>query len=130
MNRKTIGRSEDNDGVFDHPSVAARHAYIDLAPDGTLFVSSHGHAPVFLIHGGQTIPARRFSLCVDDRVRLGELDVGLSELTGLFEPSDGARLHHRKAPPGTGSFSPRTPEPQSGTGSTPRRNPDTGHIEN
>ena len=132
MKRKTIGRSEDNDLVLDHPTIAARHAFIDLATDGTLFVSSNAHAPVDLIHGERTLPVKRLSLCAEDRVRLGELEIELSAITSLFEPSDGARLHHRKNFPIIGAYSPKTTRPQPGAdgGSAPRRNPDTGHIEN
>ena len=130
MISKSIGQQADSDLVLDHPSVAPQHALAELAGDGTLFVTSLGpHAPLFLLRGDHSLPVQRVCLCVDDRIRFGGEEIGLSRLTALFGPASGARLRHRKEPRTSGSIARESRADRADTSSSPRRNPDTGTIE-
>ena len=131
MISKTIGRQADNDLVLDHPSVAPRHAHAELASDGTVFVTGDGsHAPIFLVRGDRVLHVQRVCLCVDDRIRFGDQEIGLSQMTALFGPASGARLRHRRAPKAPGKLTRRAQVTEPGASKSPRRNPDTGTIEN
>ena len=129
MKRKTIGSSDDNELVLAHPSIAKVHAEIELANDGSIYVTSTGPAaPIWLLREGQRLRTRRICLSLDDRLMLGEQEIGLAQVTSLFEAASGARLRHRKEAPRTAVRSTK-PVEQTTPATSPRRNPVTGAIE-
>jgi hypothetical protein len=130
MKQKRIGTARENDLVLAQPSVADVHAYVELADDGSVYVSSAGaHAPLWLLRGDHRQRAQRICLSLDDRLILGNEEVAVARLTGLFEAADGARLRHRKEAPRPSRREPVNVVPAESNGA-PRRNPETGAIEN
>ena len=134
MSRKTIGSSTDNDLVLSHPSIAKRHATAELAEDGSVYVSSAGPAAeLWLLNGDLRQRVNRVCLCLGDRLLLGQEEIPLSRLTGLYETTAGVRLRQRQPAPARLRTPPSTAgskEASAGTASAPRRNPVTGAIEN
>ncbi len=130
---KTTGREPSCDLVLEHPSVSRTHARIELADDGRVFLldvdSSNG---TFLQRNDSWIRVKRVSLCSGDRIRLGEKDVSLEQLTAVFGKRSNARL-------GPKHFSLRQGTKQNGlfadwseptvSLNKPTRNPVTGRIE-
>ena len=130
MRRKTIGQSADNDLVLSQPSIELQHATVELADDGSIYVSSTGpQASIWLVRGTHRQRAQRVCLCLDDRLFLGQEEIPIARLTALFEATAGARLRHRKAAPGKPSTV-QAPAARTKRNTSPRRNPVTGAIEN
>lgn len=129
MTRKTIGRSDGNDLVLSYTGIAAHHADLELAADGTLTLSAADpDASIWLVRDRQRQRIQRAHLCLGDRFVFGEEEVPLPKLTGLFDAASGVRLRQRPELPATAA--PKQTDrvrsiPQHG----PRRNPDTGAIE-
>jgi predicted component of type VI protein secretion system len=130
MQDKTIGRSADCDLVIGHESLAALHARAELNPEGYILVSAEGpQCGLYLQRSDTWIRVQRVKLCVGDSVRLGACEIGLPRLSGLFDPAAGARLHPRPSAPPKQPAGLTRPQPPKTAETTPRRNPDTGKIE-
>jgi len=125
----TLGRDPECDLVIDHPSVAPRHAEVELNREGAIQVTSLGaHAVIRLERQSRRVQVQRAVLCVVDRLFVGEQEVPLARVSGLFGLQTGALLRPRPAAAPLVRTA-RTTEQPAGQGS-PRRNPTTGKIEN
>jgi hypothetical protein len=75
---------------------------------------------------------RQVTLCIGDRIRFGDMEVPLAQLTGIFGSRSGARLEARHFPyrPGNkNAASTARRKDQGPSVRNPRRNPKTGKIE-
>ena len=133
MMTKTCGREARCDLVLEHSTISRVHARIELAEDGRVSLEDNGSSNgVFLNRNGTWIRAKKITLCIGDRVRLGGIEVPLEQLTAVFGHRSNARLEPRH-------FSPRDGNMVTGPFATqpdeeplllrPRRNPVTGKIE-
>ncbi len=130
MQRKSIGRERDCDLVIADESVAAVHAWAELTSDGAIYVSSAQPENRFtLLRNDRKIPVQRTCLCVGDQLGFGGQVLALQRFSGLFGAAVGARLTPRPVGPKPLPKAQRNvPEvPQANL--PPRRNPDTGKIE-
>lgn len=84
--RWAIGSDPDSDLVLDHASVAPRHAVLTRERDGHLWLEAATERALDLYRNGQWLQAERLTLCAGDRVRAGERDLPLTELTALAGP--------------------------------------------
>ncbi len=97
--RLLLGRAADNDVVLDHPSVSARHARIDIEPDGT-YLTDLGST------NGSTLNGRRVTGSVElraqDEVHLGHCELRIED----FERGDlaPARSSSTEPPRASASF--------------------------
>ncbi len=133
MKLKTAGREPTCDLVLEDPTVSRVHVKIELADDGHVFLldadSSNG---TFLQRNDGWIRVKRVSLCIGDRIRMGEKEVSLEHLTAVFGKRSKARLGpkhfslRRRAK--QGGLSADWSEPESLL-HKPRRNLVTGRIE-
>jgi pSer/pThr/pTyr-binding forkhead associated (FHA) protein len=129
----TIGRNATCDLQLDHESVSGLHAQARLDPGHFLWVRDENSARgVHLGRNDGWVQARLICLCVGDRLRFGDVEVDLDNLTSLFGPDVDVRL--APAPEGTlfdariGRYTLRDPDKKP-TLSTPRRNVETGELE-
>jgi len=133
LNVKTIGRESSCDLVIKHTTVSRQHANAELAENGSVWVvdtdSSNG---VHLHRNNAWIPVRRMTLCVGDKIRFGDHEVPLQQLTAVFGKRAGIRLgeqHFSLRQGGKGSRRlSQWGEPES-LSQKPKRNPLTGQIE-
>ncbi len=129
MKTKTCGRDKQCDLVLDHPAVSRLHATIELAGDGRVWVADNdSRNGTFLQRNGAWIRIARVSLCVGDRIRLGDCEVPLERLTGVFGKHAGARLGEKRYLLRSGAAARDFANPGFSL-SKPRRNPITGKIE-
>jgi pSer/pThr/pTyr-binding forkhead associated (FHA) protein len=133
MKIKTCGREPSCDLVLEHPTVSRIHATIQLADNGLVSLEDNSSRNgMFLNRNDNWIRAKKVTLCIGDRIRLGEIEVPLEQLTTVFGGRSPARLEARHFPlkqvnNGTTPLAPgqdRAPSLQK-----PRRNPITGKIE-
>jgi pSer/pThr/pTyr-binding forkhead associated (FHA) protein len=133
MKSKTIGRDSSCDLILEHSGISRLHGRVELNENGLICLqdadSSNG---LFLKRNDSWIRIRKITLCIGDRIRFGELDVPLEQLTAVFGSHSKVRLEARhfqlrNTNKGTRSFA-----DLRDAGSLlqkPRRNPVTGKIE-
>jgi len=133
MKSKTIGREPKCDLVLDHAGISRCHARIELADDGLVCLQdADSRNGTFLSRNDSWIRARKVTLCIGDRIRFGEIEVPLDKLTAVFGNRSEVRLEERHFPPRTGNKAAGSPADRHAAGprlQKPRRNPDTGKIE-
>lgn len=130
---KTIGRETSCDLVIEDATVSRQHASIELAEDGSVWVadadSSNG---IFLHRNDAWIRFRKVTLCVGDRIRLGDYELPLQQLTAVFGKRANIRLGEQHFTLRQGGRGNRKvsgwDEPQNSL-QKPKRNPLTGQIE-
>lgn len=133
MKIKTCGREPSCDLVIEHPTVSRVHTRVELAADGLVSLNDNDSSNGMYLNRNDTwIRAKRITLCIGDRIRMGEVEVPLEQLTAVFGGRSKARLEARHFPLrqaniGTDPFvSGHDHEPSL---QKPRRNPVTGKIE-
>jgi len=133
LNAKTIGREAACDLVLEHTAASRTHARLELAEGGSLWVvDADSRNGTFLHRNDNWIRVRRVTLCVGDRIRFGDCEVPLQQLTAVFGTRAKIRLgakHFslRQGRQGSKSFA-GWDEPGPSL-QKPRRNPLTGQIE-
>lgn len=130
---KTIGREPSCDLVLEHSTLSRLHARIELGDDGLVSIHDAGSSNgVFLNRNDNWIRARKVTLCIGDRIRFGDMEVGLEKLTALFGKRATTRLEARRFPirHAKAIARPMSGQPDHGPSlQKPRRNPVTGKIE-
>jgi pSer/pThr/pTyr-binding forkhead associated (FHA) protein len=133
MKSKTAGREPSCDLVCEHATVSRFHARVELADDGFVsLVDTGSRNGTFLNRNDSWIRVRKITLCIGDRIRLGEHIVALEQLTAVFGSRSNARLEATHFPLRDGDMANRSFADLRDTGSMlrkPRRNPSTGKIE-
>lgn len=133
QDKRIIGRAAECDMVLDHPSVSRLHASVEATPEGYLAVADTGSSNgTFLHRNGRWIRIRKVILGNEDRVRLGEHEVPVRELVGLFGQQDRIRLREGYSVRGKPLLFHEWPEESIRPRvvlENPRRNPLTGDIE-
>lgn len=133
MKSKTIGREPSNDLALEHPSVSRFHALIERVEDGLLYLQDQrSQNGTFLNRNDSWIRIRKVRLCIGDRIRFGAYVVPLEDLTAIFGKRCNVRLEARHFPLRQGYKSAGANADVSDPGPLllkPRRNPDTGMIE-
>lgn len=122
-----LGRSAECDVYLDHDTVSRRHARISATGDGRLRVEDLGSSNgTWRAHHGRWRAVRDESLAPETRIRFGEQEILLAQTlaawSGLWLTQQPASI----APPPKGPV--RLPPAEAGL-DRPRRNPDTGDIE-
>lgn len=130
---RSIGSESSCDLVLDHRDISGFHASLDLAKNGLLSLTDKDSVNgTFLNRSDTWIRVKRITLCIGDRVRLGELEVPLQQLTAVFGQHLNARLESRHFAL-TGVNKPIRPfadlPASAPTLAKPVRNPLTGKIE-
>lgn len=130
---KTIGRGAACDLTAEHDSVSRLHATVQVTAEGYLAVQDAGSSNgTFLHRNGRWLRVRRVILGAQDRLRLGEHEVPLEQLVGLFEDQARVRLREgysaRGRPLVFDEYPGDLPKPRVVL-ENPRRNPLTGDIE-
>jgi len=93
---KSAGREPTCDLVLDHPGISRVHAHLDLADDGLVSVSDNDSSNgTFLKRSDRWIRIKRVTLCIGDRIRFGELEIPLQQLTSVFGQHSNASLEAR-----------------------------------
>jgi len=130
---RTIGRGADCHIVLDSDSVSRLHATVRATPEGFLAVqdaeSSNG---TFLHRNGRWIRVRRVILGTQDRIRFGDREVALDTLVALFGERARVRLREGYAVRGRPLVFDRSVAEAARPRIVlehPRRNPETGDIE-
>ena len=132
-NCKSVGCDPTCDLVLDQPGISGFHASLELRDNGLITVRDNdSENGTFLNRSDRWIRVRKITLCIADRVRFGEFEVPLQQLTAVFGQQSNARLEARQFAlldgnkPGR-SFAdlPRS----AATLNKPVRNPVTGKIE-
>jgi len=131
MKTKTIGSSAHCDLVLPEETVSAIHAQAQLSHGGYLTVldagSDHG---TFLQRNKQWIRVLKVELGSGDRIRFGEKEVELSQLVTLFGEQVRVRLHDSQSLRMPAIMAERLAAARTRvTIERPRRNPETGNIE-
>lgn len=130
---KTCGRDPGCDLVFEHPTLSRLHARLELAGDGLVWVHDAGSSNgTFVNRNDNWVRIGKVVLCIGDRIRFGDVEVPLQELTAVFGKHAQTRLEaqrfrvrHTKK-----TTRPSVVQPDHGPVlSKPRRNPVTGKIE-
>lgn len=124
MKALTIGSRPDCDLVLTAPAVAAVHLRAQMDAQGYLWLEEQDpSAPVHLRRNGAWLRVRRATLCTGDRVRLGDFEVDVTQLTAPF--GNDARLRS------AGMSVPKSAAPGNEAADVVRlkRNPVTGKIE-
>jgi len=133
LNIKYIGREASCDLALDHSTASRRHASLELREDGSVWVAdADSRNGVFLHRNDGWIRVRRATLCVGDRIRFGDCEIPLQQLTALFGKRASVRLgaQHFSLRQGHqgGKIAAAWDEPGHPL-QKPRRNPSTGKIE-
>jgi pSer/pThr/pTyr-binding forkhead associated (FHA) protein len=119
--------------VLDQPTVSRFHAQIELGEDGLVCIQdTDSKNGTFLNRNDCWIRVRRVTMCIGDRIRFGDCEVPLENLTAVFGNRSGARLGAKSFPLLSGKTGARLFADLSDRGSLlsrPRRNPATGKIE-
>jgi len=133
LNVKTIGRETSCDLVIEHSSASRQHASIELSADGSVWLAdADSRNGMFLNRNDAWIRVSRVTLCVGDRVRFGDHEVPLHQLTALFGKRAIVSLGEQHFSLRQGK---RTNTKKSGWDDPgpslqkPQRNPVTGQIE-
>jgi pSer/pThr/pTyr-binding forkhead associated (FHA) protein len=95
-NSRSAGRDPSCDLVLDDPQVSQVHANLELAENGLISVTDNdSRNGMFLNRSDNWIRVRKITLCIGDRVRLGELEIPLQRLTTVFGQDTNAKLEAR-----------------------------------
>ena len=133
MNLKTIGRETSCDLVIEDTTASRQHARIELAEDGSVWVvDTNSRNGIFLNRNDAWIRFRKVTLCVGDRVRLGDYEVPFQQLTAVFGKRANVRLgeqHFSLRQGGRGSRKVSGWDEPGSSLQKPKRNPLTGKIE-
>ena len=131
MKIRTMGSSSQCDLVVDGEKVSPIHAQVQLDQEGYLTVldagSDHG---TFLRRNKQWIRVLKVEPGSDDCIRLGETELQLNQLTDLFGERVRVRLRDSQSRRMPAIMAERlaAAKPRV-TIERPRRNPETGNIE-
>jgi len=133
LKEKLIGRSPDCDLVLKQASVSRHHARAVRANNGRLQIQDNNSVNgIFLYRSRRWIRASIISLCREDTLRCGDVEVPAAQLADLFGPENRVWLpsiDQETAFILTGkSGLPGSEGPDSRI-KKPRRNPVTGQIE-
>jgi hypothetical protein len=113
--------------------VSRFHARLELAPNGVLtLVDTESRNGSYLRRNDAWIRFKKVTLCVGDRIRLGECEVPLKELVNVFGKQAGVSLGAQYFSLRQGVKGKATPGEWDENGPSlqkPRRNPLTGKIE-
>lgn len=130
---KTCGREPTCDLVLESETLSRVHARIELADDGLVSIHDAGSSNgIFLNRNDNWVRARKLTLCIGDRIRFGDVEVPLDQLTAVFGRHAQTRLEARRFPirPGKTAVRPiKGKQDQEAALQKPRRNPVTGKIE-
>lgn len=130
---KTCGRDTANDLVLERPGVSRVHASIKLAQDGFIWVLDHSSGNgTFLQRCDTWLRVEKTMLCAGDRIRFADCEVPLEQLTGLFGAAQRVRLGERQFAKPTRQIPAAMRDKLRDPGeqfAKPRRNPETGKIE-
>lgn len=133
MKIKTCGRESSCDLVLEHSTVSRVHASMELAENGLVHLQDEGSRNgTFLNRNDSWIRIRKITLCIGDRIRFGEAEVPLAQLTTIFGRHARTRLEAQHFPLQHGNLGNRSFAAQFDQGpllQKPRRNPATGKIE-
>lgn len=132
-NIKTCGREPTCDLVLENETLSRIHARIELADDGLVSVHDNGSSNgTFLNRNDSWVRASKLTLCIGDRIRFGDVEIPLQQLTAVFGKHAKTRLEARRFPvrPGKIAAMPMAgKQDQEAALQKPRRNPVTGKIE-
>jgi len=124
------GRDSACDLVLDHTTVSRYHAQIELADDDRVFVCDNdSRNGTFLNRNDSWIRIKKITLCIGDRIRFGDIEVSLKDITAVFGRHSNARLEARHFALGAKAKSFAKKLDQGPALQKPRRNPVTGKIE-
>lgn len=130
---KTCGRDPACDLVVDHPGLSRLHARIELAADGLVSLLDAGSSNgIYLNRNDSWVRAKKVVLSIGDRIRFGDAEVPLEQLTAVFGKQVSIRLEARRFPVRQGKTAATTRTARADNGPSlqkPRRNPKTGKIE-
>ena len=130
---RTCGREPSCDLVLEHSTLSRLHARIELSDDGLVSINDSGSSNgTFLNRNDRWIRARKVTLSIGDRIRFGDIEVPLEQLTAVFGRRANIRLEARRFPHrhGKGVAQPSAGKADPGPSlNKPRRNPATGKIE-
>ena len=130
---KTIGRESNCDLVIEDTTASRHHANIELAEDGSVWVvDADSRNGSFLNRNDAWIRFRKVTLCVGDRIRLGDYEVPLQQLAGVFGKRADVKLgeQHFSLRQGRKGSRKLTGWDEPGNSlQKPKRNPLTGQIE-
>ena len=130
LNSKVCGRETTCDLVLDHSTVSRYHAQIELADDDRVFVCDNdSRNGTFLNRNDSWIRIKKVTLCIGDRIRFGDIEVSLKDITAVFGRHSNARLEARHFALGTGAKAFVRQLDHGPALQKPRRNPATGKIE-
>ena len=129
----SIGSEPGCDLYLEHISVSGHHANLNLAADGSINLSDcESQNGTFLNRSDCWVRVRKVTLCIGDRIRFGDTEVVLQDLTELLGTGVNARLGDRqfKAPESNRSAGAFTTISKTGVVlKKPVRNPLTGKLE-
>ena len=132
-NSKSVGSEPTCDLVLDQPAISGFHASLELQDNGLITVKDNdSENGTFLNRSDRWIRVRKITLCIADRVRFGEFEVPLQQLTAVFGQQSNARLETRHFALLDGNKPGRSFTDLPGSVVTlnkPVRNPVTGKIE-
>lgn len=130
MIAKTVGRDAACDLVLEHSTTSRTHARLELAESGNLWVvDSASRNGTFLHRNDAWIRVRRVTMCVGDRIRFGDCEVPLQQLTDVFGTHTNIRLGAKHFSLRQGSKSIAGWDEPGPALRKPKRNPLTGQIE-
>ena len=93
---RSAGRDPSCGLVLDDPQVSQVHANLELLENGLISVTDNdSRNGMFLNRSDSWIRVRKITLCIGDRVRLGELEIPLQRLAAVFGQDTNARLEAR-----------------------------------
>ncbi|MEM1412330.1 MAG: FHA domain-containing protein [Pseudomonadota bacterium] len=129
----TIGKNATCDLCLDHASVSGLHAQARLDPGHFMWIrDEHSARGLHLKRNDGWTRVRLVSACAGDRLRFGDVEVELDQITALFGADADVRL--AKTPAGslfdtrTGRYKLRNPDDEP-TLNNPKRNASTGELE-
>jgi len=130
---RSAGRDPSCDLVLDDPQVSQVHANLELRGNGLISVTDNDSRNGMFLHRSDSwIRVRKITLCIGDRIRLGELEIPLQRLAAVFGQNTNARLEARHFALMDGNNSARVFAHLPGSSpvlNKPVRNPVTGKIE-
>jgi len=130
---RTCGREPSCDLVLEHSTLSRLHARVELSDDGLVTVSDAGSSNgTFLNRNDRWVRASKVTLSIGDRIRFGDIEVPLEQLTAIFGRRASTRLEDRRFPHRHGKGLGRPSAGKANAGASlnkPRRNPATGKIE-
>ena len=133
MKIKSCGQAVSCDLVIEHPSVSAVHARVELTDAGLVCLHDADSGTGTFLHRNESwIRIKKITLCIGDRIRLGEVELPLPQLTAVFGSAANTRLGDKPPTLHHGVNGAKSLVGQTTSGSTlekPRRNPATGKIE-